>query len=403
MNAGGVVDSGGSTTGAESLNNVTLAGGTLRGTGGYFGSWGAFCLLGTLTVSADSAIQNGGGTYNVISPGAGSGLLTINVASGATLTAGLPFADYNSGATKYILTKTGAGTAIFTAANTYTGTTTVSNGTLLVNGSNSGGGAFTVASGATLGGTGTIGGNVGYASGALAKFTQGSPLTIAGSLTLSGNVVHLALPSNLAAGSYTLATFNSSGSSGSFASTPVIDSGSLADGTTAKVNTNTGTVVLALTLTAYAGWASTQGLTGATGSALDPAFGADPNKDGIPNGMAWILGAGALGNAAANRLKLPAVTRNGSGAMVLTFDRLAASAASAPLVVQYGDDLGTTPWAGFTVGTSAGTTTDGNISIAVAPGAGSTSAYDHITVTISATYMAAHPKTFARLMAAQTP
>ena len=150
--------------------------------------------------------------------------------------------------------------------------------------------------------------------------------------------------------------------------------------------------------TGYASWATDQGLTGGPGSDLDPAFDADPNKDGIQNGMAWILGAGALGDPAANLLKLPAVSRDETGALVLTFDRLASSAASAPLVVQYGDDLGATPWIPFTVDASGGTTTDGNISIAVALGAGSTADYDRITVTIPATYMAEHPKTFARLM-----
>jgi hypothetical protein len=119
--------------------------------------------------------------------------------------------------------------------------------------------------------------------------------------------------------------------------------------------------------------------------------------------MAWILGAGALGDPVANLLKLPAVIRDATGALVLTFDRLASSETSAPLIVQYGDDLGTTPWTDFTVGTSAGTTTDVNgVSIDVALGAGLTGTdYDRITVTIPATYMAAHPKTFARLMATE--
>jgi hypothetical protein len=153
----------------------------------------------------------------------------------------------------------------------------------------------------------------------------------------------------------------------------------------------------------YASWASTQGLTGTAGdgSSLDPAFAADPNQDGIQNGMAWILGAGALGDPAANLLKLPAASRDGTGALVLTFDRLTSSAVSASLVVQYGDDLGGTGWTPLTVGTSGGS--DGNITIAVTQGAGSTADYDRITVTIPATYLAGHPKTFARLMANLIP
>ena len=163
-----------------------------------------------------------------------------------------------------------------------------------------------------------------------------------------------------------------------------------------------GVVIVHYQISGYTAWVATQSLTGTAGdgSSLDPAFNADPNKDGIQNGMAWILGAGALGDAAANLLKLPAVTRDGTGALVLTFDRLASSAANAPLVVQYGDDLGTTPWTELAVGTSGGT--DGRITIAVAMGAGLTGTdYDRITVTIPATYMTAHPKNFVRLMATE--
>jgi autotransporter-associated beta strand protein len=61
------------------------------------------------------------------------------------------------------LTKLGNGTLILTAANTYTGTTTVSNGTLQVNnttGSATGTGAVNVKTNATLGGSGIVGGIV---------------------------------------------------------------------------------------------------------------------------------------------------------------------------------------------------------------------------------------------------
>jgi autotransporter-associated beta strand protein len=61
------------------------------------------------------------------------------------------------------LTKNGTGTLILSAANTYTGPTTISAGKLLANntsGSATGTGAITVATGATLGGTGTVSGAV---------------------------------------------------------------------------------------------------------------------------------------------------------------------------------------------------------------------------------------------------
>jgi fibronectin-binding autotransporter adhesin len=62
--------------------------------------------------------------------------------------------------------KTGTGTLLFSAANTFSGTTSVSAGTLLVNGTNtSASGHFSVQSGATLGGTGAIAGTVAVAAG----------------------------------------------------------------------------------------------------------------------------------------------------------------------------------------------------------------------------------------------
>ena len=137
-----------------------------------------------------------------------------------------------------------ASTLTLSGSNSYGGITTVTAGTLRIDGANSGTGAVNVSSGATLGGTGSVGGNVTYSAGALALFTHGSPMTIAGTLTLNTNVVHLALPTNLTNGTYTLATYTDAGSSGTFAITPVIDSGSLAPGGTATVDTSAGVVSL---------------------------------------------------------------------------------------------------------------------------------------------------------------
>ena len=70
----------------------------------------------------------------------------------------------------------------------------------------------------------------------------------------------------------------------------------------------------------YAGWAQVSGLTGSAGSSTDPAFDADPNKDGVKNGLAWILGGEPLANALA---RLPHATTTSSG-LTLTFKRRAA-------------------------------------------------------------------------------
>ena len=141
------------------------------------------------------------------------------------------------------LVKQGTGTLTLSGPNTYSGPTTVSAGTLLVQ-SSTGSSPVTVATNAALGGTGTIGGNVTFAVGAWARFTNGGTLTISGSLTASDNVVHLYLADNVPTNTYLLATYNSSGSSGSFASTPVIDSGSFAPDTTNYITTAGGLVSL---------------------------------------------------------------------------------------------------------------------------------------------------------------
>ncbi len=143
-----------------------------------------------------------------------------------------------------VLNETGSGTLTLGGANTYTGATTVSAGTLLVNGSTAAGSAVTVASGATLGGSGTVGGTVSFSIGAFAFFNNSTPLTISGALTANTNIVYLNLSNNVPPGAYLLASYNPTGSSGSFAATPVINTGSLAAGGTATITTAGGLVHL---------------------------------------------------------------------------------------------------------------------------------------------------------------
>ena len=147
------------------------------------------------------------------------------------------------------VTVSGSGTWILSGANTYSGATAVNGGTLLVNGNAAGAtNTVTVASSATLGGTGTIGGAVSFSAGSHAVFTNGATLTLTNSLIIaaSGTIpdVHLNLSNNVPVGTYTLATYNTSGSSGAFNPTPVIDTGSFAAGTTNYITTAGGQVNL---------------------------------------------------------------------------------------------------------------------------------------------------------------
>ena len=117
------------------------------------------------------------------------------------------------------LVKTGSGTLCLAAANTYSGSTMVSNGALLVNGSvNS---AVTVESNAALGGTGTIFGavtNRGVAKATIPAGGVSAPLTISGTLDITGATLELAGTNNLASSSSTYTLIHTTGGvNGTFA------------------------------------------------------------------------------------------------------------------------------------------------------------------------------------------
>ena len=251
-----------------SAGNIVVNGGTIEYLGDGSGSpsfWEQWFSIGTggCTLKA-----SGSATWQMW--GFNNYENTISIPSGQNLT----LAGAGNGYISQLITGSGNivmnGTGTWTldsATNTYSGNTAVNSGTLLVNANNSGSSsAYTVASSATLGGSGTIGGNVTFSSGANALFNSGSTLAVSGSLTLNANTVKLNLPSNLGAGTYTLATYNTSGSSGSFSATPTVLSGSFAANTTNYITTGSGhvnLVVANLYTLAYAAGANGS-LSGAT-------------------------------------------------------------------------------------------------------------------------------------------
>jgi len=119
-----------------------------------------------------------------------------------------------------------------------------------VNGSLAVGNEVTVKSGGILGGTGLIGGPVNFEAGSFGQFTLGSTLALANSLTVAAvgtlPVVRVNLTNNVPSGTYTLATYNTAGSSGAFDSVPAIVSGSIATGNVTTVTTSGGVVSLAV-------------------------------------------------------------------------------------------------------------------------------------------------------------
>jgi autotransporter-associated beta strand protein len=134
----------------------------------------------------------GGGASTTVRGGTSSdtvvSTLEINGSSGSTTFAGIITNGHVNRQT--LVTKTAASTQAFTAANTYSGGTTISAGTLLANnstGSAFGSGAVSV-TGGTVGGNGFIGGATTITGGKLAAGTDGTVgvLTFDSTLDLSG-------------------------------------------------------------------------------------------------------------------------------------------------------------------------------------------------------------------------
>jgi autotransporter-associated beta strand protein len=124
-------------TGSTTINDGTLAlanplvlqNSPLVTTGG-----GELALDVGITSTTFGGLSGASGNLNtIISNYSSVTNLTLNPAAGSVLTYGGVIAN---GATGMSLTKTGAGTQILSGANTYTGTTTVSEGTLVASNSN---------------------------------------------------------------------------------------------------------------------------------------------------------------------------------------------------------------------------------------------------------------------------
>ena len=149
----------------------------------------------------------------------------------------------------------------------------------------------------------------------------------------------------------------------------------------------------------YGNWASTQGLTGTAGSSTDPAFDADPNKDGVANGLVWLIGGADANPLANNNAILPVPTADG-GKLVLTFKCLKSSArGTANLTVEYSMDLGGAADAWHPVSVPDADQADGGsgVGFVVTPIAGSD--YNNVTATIAAPALGS--KLFGRLMATE--
>jgi fibronectin-binding autotransporter adhesin len=192
----------------NALPNLTLNGGTLdqsaTDTGGYEG----YQFLGTVTVggTSPSTISTGNGKANHLLGGSSTEFIVADATggSGPSLIVSAPLRD-GSGDYPGIggLTKSGPGIMLLSAANIYTGPTTINAGTLIVTGNNAAAtGAIYAAPPATLRGTNILGGPVTVDGAIGAGNSSVGTLTLANGLAVNAGgrvIVQLAGPATPAA------------------------------------------------------------------------------------------------------------------------------------------------------------------------------------------------------------
>jgi fibronectin-binding autotransporter adhesin len=361
-----------------------------------------------------------GGTFSLVSGGGNTvvsvagGSLTLNggitngitnrelMLGGAAATTGTINGLIADGPDGLRVSKSEPGTWILTNANTYTGTTVVNGGLLLINGDQTAATGNVTVNGGTLGGIGKVGGALTVnTGGTLAPGGTTGTLTTAANVTLDGTLVievngtatdKLAVGGALDISGSTL-TVTPTGAGltqpayiiaeanapivGNFAVTNVPPGYMVVVGYNDGVDTNNIALVPGVA-DPYLGWADDNSLTGA-----NRAPDADPDNDGLENGIEFVIGADPNKATTTGR---PTATTSG-GNLIFTFKRSDASEAF-DLFVEHSTTL-QAPWTAIPVpvGVTAGPPVE---VVEVDPG------LDTVTVTIP---MGTDRKKFARLRA----
>jgi len=320
-------------------NGLEINGGTINGLGAN-NDWGGLYLRSTsITAAANEVSTIAVDTVlNTTTP--------MDVGASGTLIYSGPIRNRVSAIGA--LTKSGSGTLILGAVNTYTGATSITAGTLCVNGSITS--ATNAASGAVLAGMGTIHGAISIANGgtlapgsptqAIGTLTAGSSVDLDGTLTiqLSGatadrlNVVgnldltqaKLTFTGATTARESIIATYGTL-TGANFASVTSLPPGYRVEIDTAKKQ------VLLVGEASFVSWMSVQALpqTHAT-----PDM--DPDGDGISNLLEYVLG----GDPSRPDPNIAPRIAVGNGNLTLTFQRPdAAETADVSLSVETSSDL----------------------------------------------------------------
>ncbi len=349
---------------------TTGAANTLSSTGVVYSTVG-----GTLRLNN----QAGGTAHNQSIAGL-SGNVNVGLATGAaTLTVNTTANQSSSGVISgaISLVKTGAANQTLSGVNTYTGDTTVNGGTLIL-ADNARLRFVPGANGVSnrLKGTGTV-----ELLGDFNIDLSGADLTDGNSWTL----VDVGTLSEVFLSSFQVVGF-----------TETANVHTLVDGANTWTFTEA-TGVLSLSVAGgYDSWAASKGLTGA-----DAAFDADPDNDGIDNGLEFVLGgepnpATPGSNSAA---LLPTVSQS-SGDLIFTFKRKDISESGVALKFQWSTDLSfPSPANDVPIGAVSSTTDTITVDVTEDDPDADT---DTIVITVPAA-KAAGGKLFGRLNAVKAP